>query len=157
MNKSADIRILKPCEEQKSRFFPWLTRSVFFTLSTDRRSEVGIISWEKSWAGANIWRWPHVASDRQLVRCFSVLSSSFLCFSELALTVARRRSLHASLNDLHQGVISSKYWDWDLNVYYYITYTIVFKSLKNSVCTRPGDRTHIRDKICHGCGQKRHC
>lgn len=27
---------------------------VFFTFSADRRPEVGIISWERSWAGANI-------------------------------------------------------------------------------------------------------
>lgn len=53
MNKSADIRN-PACKEQFLPMAVVLTLSVFFTLSADRRSEVGIISWEKSWDGANI-------------------------------------------------------------------------------------------------------
>lgn len=55
---------------------------VFFTFSADRRSEVGIISWEKSWAGANISKWPHVASDRPPVR-LNTASLFFFCLSLL--------------------------------------------------------------------------
>lgn len=97
MNKSADIRNLA----RKEQFLPMavvLTLSVFFTLSADRRSEVGIISWEKSWAGANIWRWPHVASGRQLVRLSVVfLSASLLSCSFSVFFWARLWSLSDAL------------------------------------------------------------
>lgn len=84
-------------KERASSSHGFLCVIVLFTFFADRRSEVGIISWERSWAGANIWKWPHVASDRPLVRLNGVSLSFSVFFFFLHLD--HNHSLIAFSND----------------------------------------------------------